>query len=264
MSSDSFVANSPSIFVFLNLLPVHHWEMRMRHVVKPQENEKQGKSLRRGINSRTSLFLRARAVPSSLGCDEPCWKDEWSVLRIFQRQDSYSLLLYAAPAVDDSLSKATNTKNHILQFVQHILIDDRFGVLDGEEKNASLAESLLAEPCLMVFWPCNTCWRLDGSRESAVQSGRAVSEGRAETRGNTPGCSPAGTTHALPSHKEITHSLCEWGGVCLSDRDPPWRCLSFNAWNWRQRDSALLWKHKNSQMCWALPWSLLFAVAPWS
>lgn len=55
--------------------------------------------------------------------------------------------------MDVSLSKATNTKNHVLQFVQYFLIDDRFGVVDGEEKNARLAESLLAEPCLMVFWP---------------------------------------------------------------------------------------------------------------
>lgn len=79
-----FVANSPSIFVFLNLLPVCHWEMSLRCVVKPQENEKQGKPLRRGINSRKTLFLRARAVQSSLGCDEHCWRDKWSVLRIFQ------------------------------------------------------------------------------------------------------------------------------------------------------------------------------------
>lgn len=210
MSSDSFVANSPSIFVFLNLLPVHHWEMRMRHVVKPQENEKQGKSLRRGINSRTSLFLRARAVPSSLGCDEPCWKDEWSVLRIFQRQDSYSLLLYAAPAVDDSLSKATNTKNHILQFVQHILIDDRFGVLDGEEKNASLAESLLAEPCLMVFWPCNTCWRLDGSRESAVQSVKGE-----QRPGGTHQAAHLQVQHMPCPHIRRSHTACVNGRVCV-------------------------------------------------
>lgn len=189
-------------------------------VVKPQEDEKQGKSLRREINSRTSLFLRARAVQSLLECDEHCWKDKWSVLWIFQRQNSYSLPLHVAPAVDDSLSKATNIKNHVLQFVQYFLIDDRFGVVDGEEKNARLAESLLAEPCLMVFWPCNTCWKLDGPRESAIQYGRAVSEGRAETSEDTPGWSPAGTTHALPEPRGITHSLCEWGGVCLSNRDP--------------------------------------------
>lgn len=66
---------------------------------------------------------------------------------------AYSLPLHVAPAMDVSLSKATNTKNHVLQFVQYFLIDDRFGVVDGEEKNARLAESLLAEPCLMVFWP---------------------------------------------------------------------------------------------------------------
>lgn len=71
--------------------------------------------------------------------------------------------------MDDSLSKATNIKNHVLQFVHYFLRDDRFGVVDGEEKNARLAESLLAEPCLMVLWPCNTCWRLDGPRESSAQ-----------------------------------------------------------------------------------------------
>lgn len=79
--------------------------------VFPSNHRKmRSKSLRRGINSRTSHFLRTRAVQSSLGFDEHCWKDEWSVLTIFQWQDSYSLLLYVAPAVDDSLSKATNIK----------------------------------------------------------------------------------------------------------------------------------------------------------
>lgn len=69
-------------------------------------------------------------------------------------------------------------------------------MIDGEEENARLSESLLAEPCLMVLWPCNTCWRLDNPGESAVQYGRAVRG--AEARENTPGWSPAGTTHALP------------------------------------------------------------------
>lgn len=166
--------------------------MSMQRVFKPQENEKQGKPLRRGINSRKTLFLRARAVQSPLGCDEHCWRDKWSVLRIFQWQGSYSLPLCVAPAVDDSLSKATDIKKSR----SAVCADDRFGVVDGEEKNARLSESLLAELCLMVLWPCNICWRLESPRESAVQNGRAVRG--AETRENTSGWSPAGTTHALP------------------------------------------------------------------
>lgn len=56
-----------------------------------------------------------------------------------------------------------------------------FEVVDGEEAKATLAERSLAKPCLMVFWPCNACWRLDGPREPATQYGRAIIKGRAET-----------------------------------------------------------------------------------
>lgn len=54
-----------------------------------------------------------------------------------------------------------------------------------------MAERSLAESCLMVFWACNACWRLDGPREPATQYGRAISKGRAETSEDTPGWPPA-------------------------------------------------------------------------
>lgn len=156
--------------------------------------------------------------------------------------------------------------------MHYFLRDDRFGVVDGEEKNARLAESLLAEPCLMVLWPCNTCWRLDGPRESSAQWGRAVNEGRAETRESTPGWSPAGTTRALPWHKEITRSLCECGCICLSNRDPSEvlpliQCLELgteavHCWESRKFPNVLSTALKPPVATWSISTGWMLCVVP--
>lgn len=145
-------------------------------------------------------------------------EDKRSVLWIFQQQDSYSLCFYVAPAVGDSLAKTTNTKITCSAFCA-VFAELWFEVIDGEEGKARLAERSLAEPCLMVFWPCNTCWRLDGPREPATQYGRAISKGRAETSEDVPGWPPAQLqVQRMHCHnKKRSHTACvnRWGSVCV-------------------------------------------------
>lgn len=141
-------------------------------------------------------------------------EDKWSVLWIFWWQDSYSLHFYAAPAACDSLAETTTTKITCSAFCA-VFAKLWFEVIDGEKGKARLAERSLAETCLMVFWPCNLCWRLNGPRESATHYGRAVSKGRAETREAVPAWPPAQLQVQCMYGHNIKRSHTAWMCVCV-------------------------------------------------
>lgn len=112
----------------------------------------------------------------------------------------------------DSLAKTTNTKITCSAFCA-VFPELWFEATDGERGKARLAERLLAEPCLMVFWPCNACQRLDSPGEPAAHYGRAVSKGGAEISEDTPGWLPARLQvqhmHCQNPKKSPTQSLCQ-------------------------------------------------------
>ena len=143
-------------------------------------------------------------------------QDQRSVLWIFWWEDSYSLHFYVVPAAGDSLAETTNTKITRSAFCA-VFSELWFAVIDGEEGKASLADRLLAEPCCMVFWPCNACCRLDGPNEPATQYDRAISKGRAEASKDVPGWPPAQPqvrrTQCCNTKRSHTQSLCEQGSA---------------------------------------------------
>lgn len=174
----------------------------------PREDEKQVVGEKGGTISAYLFSWELEQYKSRWAVMSTAWEDIWSLLWILWWQDSYSFHFYVAPAVGDSLAKATNTKITCSPF-HAVFLELWFEVIDGEEGKARLAERLLTEPWVMAFWPCNACWRLNGPREPATQYGRAISNGRAETMEDVPAWPPAQLKRynacTYITH-EITHS----------------------------------------------------------